>query len=214
MNDGILFLICFLGLIAIAIMFIVFNKLIPKWIDAKKERDRIRNQEIRDQQMEKDLELRRKEEELKAQHPEKLSENERKCLEAEQRQAAKLKKAQEKADNLIKMLRENSPAEPGEKFYYQGRMSTIIWYKPSTGFPPSDGFIEIYESDEGHYKICDPDWFVEGKNWQDTYGDLVFDRINQIQAVYTIILKSLSTDISSIEIEDGYMVDDDLGMDY
>ena len=214
MNDGLILLISFLGLILLAIIIAVFNVLIPKWVDAKKERDKIRDQEARDRQMKEELELIRKEEELKAQQPRELSESEKKAQAARKREEAKLKKAQEAADNLVRELRENSPAEPGEEFYYQGRISTTTWYKPSTGFPPSDGFIEIYESDEGNYKICDPDWFVKGKRWKDVYGDLVFDRISQIQLVYPIILKSLSLDISDVEVDGEYMMDDDLGTSY
>ncbi len=214
MNDGLILLISFLGLISLAIIIAVFNVLIPKWIDARKERDKIKDQEARDRQMKEELELIRKEEELKAQQSGELSENEKKAQAARKREEAKLKKAQEAADSLVKDLRENSPAEPGERFYYQGRMATTIWYKPSTGFPPSDGFIEIYESDQGNYKICDPEWFVDGKPWREAYGDLVFDRLSQIPAVYTIILKSLSLDISDVEVEDDYTICGDFGTDY
>ena len=45
MNDGLILLISFLGLISLAIIIAVFNVLIPKWIDARKERDKIKDQE-------------------------------------------------------------------------------------------------------------------------------------------------------------------------
>ena len=57
MSGGLILLISFSGLILLVIIIAVFNVLIPKWIDAKKEKDKIKDQEARDRQMKEELEL-------------------------------------------------------------------------------------------------------------------------------------------------------------
>lgn len=125
-----------------------------------------------------------------------------------------LKERRSIADSLIKYARNSFPERVKDSYYYQGSLPVGIIYKPSVGIPPEERSLQVYENDDGLYKIFDSDWFNSKGNWDKTYGDLIYQSIEQIRTTYSAIIKSQGLEIKQVCVGSEIMMDDDYGMSY
>ena len=128
--------------------------------------------------------------------------------------SAALKERRSIADSLISYARNSFPEHVKDSYYYQGSLPVGIIYKPSVGIPPEEKSLQVYENDEGLYKIFDSDWFNSKGNWDKTYGDLIYQSIEQVRATYSAIIKSQGLEIKQVCVGSEIMIDDDYGMNY